>query len=97
MTSVPVASCVRVWSIRIPISVPGAISPLTRCDAISSSVTLFTTISGVDATRVRAEHEFFASNSGICAAAERMKAKLASVCSTSSPTASPRDASYAVV
>ena len=35
---VPVESCVKVWSMRIPISVPGIISPSIRCAAIIFSV-----------------------------------------------------------
>ena len=40
MTSVPVASWVRVWSTASAISAPGRISPPTRCDAISCCATL---------------------------------------------------------
>jgi len=39
MTSVPVASWVRVWSIRRPISSPGIICPSSRCDSISFCAT----------------------------------------------------------
>jgi hypothetical protein len=40
ITRVPVASWVRVWSMRRPISVPGIISPETRCEEISFWATL---------------------------------------------------------
>lgn len=40
MTSVPVASWVRVWSMRMAISSPGVMSPETRCDPINLWVTL---------------------------------------------------------
>ncbi len=39
MASVPVASWVSVWSIRIPIGAPGSISPSTRWAAISFCAT----------------------------------------------------------
>ena len=39
ITSVPVASWVSVWSMRIPISSPGFMSPCIRCDLISFCVT----------------------------------------------------------
>jgi hypothetical protein len=37
---VPVASWVGVWSMRSPTSVPGTISPSTRCAAITFCATL---------------------------------------------------------
>src|SRR5438094_539941 len=40
MTRVPVASWVRVWSTRMPISRPATISPLTRCPSMSCCATL---------------------------------------------------------
>src|ERR1700761_1827052 len=40
ITSVPVASCVRVWSMWIAISSPGVISPDSRWDSISFRATL---------------------------------------------------------
>jgi len=38
--SVPVASWVSVWSLRIPFSSPGFMSPCIRCDSISFCVTV---------------------------------------------------------
>ncbi len=38
ITIVPVASWLRVWSIRSPTSPPGTISPSTRCEATSCCV-----------------------------------------------------------
>jgi len=32
---VPVASCVSVWSMRMPISLPGSMRPETRCFSMS--------------------------------------------------------------